>query len=105
MPIVIVHTDGSTEALGGGSGVPLGIVRPLERSLTHATVEPGAMVILVTDGVVESRTHDLDEGIARLQQRASELRGLPLDELVVALAELSDQSLRDDVTVVAARRR
>jgi PAS domain S-box-containing protein len=105
IPVVIVHTDGSTEALGGGSGVPLGIVRPLERTVVHGTVEPGALVILVTDGVVEARTHDLDEGIARLQRRASELRDLPLDELVVALAELSDQSLRDDVTVVAARRR
>jgi PAS domain S-box-containing protein len=105
IPVVIVHTDGSTEALGGGSGVPLGIVRPLERTVIHGTVEPGALVILVTDGVVEARTHDLDEGIARLERRASELRDLPLDRLVVALAELSDQSLRDDVTVVAARRR
>jgi PAS domain S-box-containing protein len=105
VPIVIVHTDGSTEALGGGSGVPLGIVRPLERRLTHANVEPGAVVILVTDGVVEARTHDLDQGIARLRERASELRDLPLEELVVGLAELSDQSLRDDVTVLAARRR
>ena len=105
VPAVIVHTDGSTETLGGGSGVPLGIVRPLERTLVHGSVERGALVVLVTDGVVESRTHDLDQGIARLERRASELRHLPLDELVTALAELSDQSLRDDVTVVAARRR
>ena len=105
VPAVIVHTDGSTETLGGGSGVPLGIVRPLERKLVHGRVERGALVVLVTDGVVESRAHDLDEGISRLERRASELRHLPLDELVAALAELSDQSLRDDVTVVAARRR
>lgn len=105
VPAVIVHPDGSTETLGGGSGVPLGIVRPLERTVVHGMVEPGALLVLVTDGVVESRSHDLDEGIARLVRRAAELRHLPLDELVVALAELSDQSLRDDVTVVAARRR
>lgn len=104
IPVVIVHPDGSTEALGAGSGVPLGVIRPTERSVMHGTVETGALIIMVTDGVVEARTHDLDEGIARLQQRAAELRHLPLDELVVALADLSDTSLRDDVTVVAARR-
>jgi PAS domain S-box-containing protein len=105
VPVVIVHPDGRTESLGGGTGVPLGIVRPTERRVIHDIVEPGTLVVLVTDGVVEARTHDLDEGIARLERRAFELRHLPLDELVVALAGLSDQTLRDDVTVLAARRR
>jgi serine phosphatase RsbU (regulator of sigma subunit) len=105
VPVVVVHPDGRTEALGGGSGVPLGIVRGLERTVVHGTVEPGGLVILVTDGVVESRKHDLDHGIALLQARAAELRDLPLDELVVALADLADHTLRDDVTVLAARRR
>lgn len=105
IPAVIVHPDGRTEALGSGSGVPLGILRGLERTVIQGTLERGALVVLVTDGVVESRTHDLDQGIAYLQQRASELRDLPLEELVAALAELADESLHDDVTVVAARRR
>jgi serine phosphatase RsbU (regulator of sigma subunit) len=105
VPVVIVHADGRTESLGGGSGVPLGIMRPTERSVMHGTVEPGSLVVLVTDGVVEARTRDLDQGIARLEQRASELRHLPLDELVLALADLSDETLRDDVTVLAARLR
>ncbi len=105
VPVVVVHNDGRTEALGGGSGVPLGIVRGLERTVVQGTVEPGGIVILVTDGVVESRKHDLDHGIALLQERAAELRDLPLDELVVALADLADHTLRDDVTVLAARRR
>ena len=67
------------------------------------TLEPGALLILVTDGVVESRTHDLDQGITRLRERAAELRDKPLHELVDGLAALADKSLRDDVTVVAAR--
>ena len=57
----------------------------------------------MTDGVVESRTHDLDQGITRLRERAAELRDRPLREVVDALAALADTSLRDDVTVVAAR--
>ena len=63
------------------------------------------MLILVTDGVVESRTRDLDQGIERLRQRAAELRGGPLRELVDGLAALADKTLQDDVTVVAARLR
>ena len=103
VPVVVVHADGRTEALGEGSGVPLGVLRRLDRTVATAHLEPGALLVLVTDGVVESRTHDLDQGIARLRERAAELRGKPLRDLVDALADLADKSLRDDVTVVAAR--
>ena len=105
MPVLVVHPDGSTEALGAGSSVPLGLVGRQERSVATGHLEPGALLVLVTDGVVESRAHDLDRGIARLRERASQLRDRPLHELVDGLAELADPSLRDDVTVVAARLR
>ena len=105
VPVVVVHPDGSTETLGAGSGVPLGVLENLERTVVTGHLEPGALLILVTDGVVESRTGDLDQGIARLRERAAELREEPLRRLVDALAELADPSLRDDVTVVAARLR
>ncbi len=105
VPVVVVHADGRTEALGAGSGVPLGVLGRLDRTVATAHLEPGALLILVTDGVVESRSHDLDRGIARLRERAAELREKPLHELVNALAELADKSLRDDVTVLAARLR
>ncbi|QNN52071.1 SpoIIE family protein phosphatase [Nocardioides mesophilus] len=103
VPALVVHPDGSTEALGAGSGVPLGILADLERGVTRQHLEPGALLVLVTDGVVESRDHDLDEGIARLRATAARLRERPLQELVDGLAGLADASLRDDVTVVAAR--
>jgi serine phosphatase RsbU (regulator of sigma subunit) len=105
MPAVVVHPDGTTEALGAGSGVPLGVLRRLDRDVVTGHLEPGALLVLVTDGVVESRTYDLDWGLARLRVRAAELRGKPLDELVAGLADLADPSLRDDVTVLAARLR
>ena len=105
VPVVLVHPDGSTEALGAGSGLPLGVLRHLDRTVTTAHLEPGSILVLVTDGVVESRTHDLDRGISRLREHAAELREKPLRELVDGLADLADKSLRDDVTVVAARLR
>ena len=103
VPVVVVHPNGSTETLGDGSGVPLGLPSGLDRSVVTGHLEPGALLVLVTDGVVESRAHDLDQGITRLRERAAELRDRPLHEVVDGLAALADTSLRDDVTVVAAR--
>jgi PAS domain S-box-containing protein len=105
VPVVVVRTDGRTETLGDGSGVPLGVPSGLDRSVVTTRLEPGTLLVVVTDGVVESRAQDLDQGITRLRERASELRDKPLPELVDALAALADESLRDDVTVVAARLR
>ena len=105
VPVVVVHPDGRTEALGAGAGLPLGVLGRLQRSATTAHLEPGGLLVLVTDGVIESRRHDIDSGIERLRRRAAELRELPVQELVGALAGLADTSLRDDVTVLAARLR
>ena len=105
VPVVVVHPDGRTEALELGSGLPLGVLGGSERTAATSRLEPGALLILVTDGVIESRSHDVDCGIERLRRRAAELREKPVQELVSALAELADSSLRDDVTVVAARLR
>ncbi|HSE10850.1 MAG TPA: SpoIIE family protein phosphatase [Nocardioidaceae bacterium] len=105
VPVLVVHQDGHSELLGTGAGLPLGVVSDLDRSLTTSRLEPGALVVLVTDGVVESRRHDLDRGIERMRARAVELRKRPLQEVVGALADLADATLRDDVTVVAARLR
>ncbi|HEX4977913.1 MAG TPA: SpoIIE family protein phosphatase [Nocardioides sp.] len=103
VPLAVVHPDGRAELVGAGTGVPLGVVRGQERSHVTVALEPGALLVLVTDGVVESRREDLDHGLARLVERATALRTAPLPELVAALAELADPTLSDDVTVVAAR--
>jgi serine phosphatase RsbU (regulator of sigma subunit) len=103
VPALLVHADGSTDTLGAGLGVPLGVPTRFVRSVAVGRLDPGTLLILVTDGVVESRMHDLDEGIAQLTRRAVELRDRPLRELVDGLAALADKTLRDDVTVMAAR--
>jgi serine phosphatase RsbU (regulator of sigma subunit) len=53
---------------------------------------PGASLLLYTDGLVERRDEDLDEGMARAAAAVSEGRGLAPS----ALAELlTDQLLSD----------
>ena len=105
IPLVLLHPDGSTDLVGLDSGTPLGVVSRLERSSDRARLAPGSVVVMVTDGVVESRDRDLDQGIELLRRRAAELHDRPLEELVAGIAELADERLHDDVTVVAARLR
>jgi PAS domain S-box-containing protein len=105
VPAIVVSPTGSTTVVGLGTGAPLGVLDRPTRVAERLPLEPGSTVVLVTDGVVESRDHDLDEGIELLRARAAELAGAPLDVLVADLAALADERLHDDVTVVAARLR
>jgi anti-sigma regulatory factor (Ser/Thr protein kinase) len=66
---------------------------------------PESLLLLYTDGLVETRSWDIDEGVARLQEL---LRGLPsgtspADVLDAALELLPAGRRGDDVAVVAAR--
>lgn len=105
VPVVVVAPDGHADVLSGDEGTPLGVVRSSRRSLAARRLQPGSVLVMVTDGVVESRRHDIDHGISLLCERAAGLRDGPLSELVEGIAALADQSLHDDVTVVAARLR
>ena len=103
IPLVLVHPDGSTTVHGEESGIALGVEAEVVRRSETVPIPPGAILVLVTDGVVESRQQDLGVGIDRVRARAAELRDGPLDELVAGIAELADSSMRDDVTVLALR--
>jgi hypothetical protein len=48
-------------------GTALGVARRPELSASTGVLEPGDALMFYTDGVIESRTADLDEGIAWLQ--------------------------------------
>ena len=103
IPLVVVRPDGSTTLHGEESGIPLGVEAEVVRRPETVATPPGTVLVLVTDGVVESRESDLVNGIDRLRERASQLRDGSLAELVTGIAELADTSMRDDVTVLALR--
>ena len=105
IPAVVVDPGGRTELLSDHVGPPLGVLRNSHRSVLTRHLLPGSVLIVVTDGVVESRHHDIDQGIQLLRDRAAELRDAPVSELVQGIAVLADTSMLDDVTVVAARLR
>jgi PAS domain S-box-containing protein len=71
------------------------------------TVElaPGATLLLYTDGVVERRGEDLDQGIARLVSVVGRLvqGGVPLDELCDRVLSTLPAHPDDDIALLALR--
>ncbi len=65
----------------------------------------GATLVLFTDGLVESRTADIDEGLAQLLDAARSATGAGPDELCDRLlAELTGDHRADDVALLAIAR-
>ena len=103
VPVVVARPGGETDVVGAGVGLPLGLPEGHDRGFLEWDLEPGSTVVMVTDGVVEGRDYDIDEGIDRMAAVVSELADGPVDEVARRVAGLADRSLRDDVTVVAVR--
>ncbi len=66
---------------------------------------PGATLLLFTDGLVESRSADLDEGLARLLDAAARAGTSDPDELCDRLLSGLTGSFRaDDIALLALTR-
>jgi DNA-binding response OmpR family regulator len=66
---------------------------------------PGATLVLYTDGLIERRDSDIDEGLRALARRASTVDA-NLDRYCERLlVELAAPDIADDIAVVAVRRR
>jgi hypothetical protein len=105
LPPMVVHPDGAVATLApAGPGALLG-VRPESDRVDHVvTLERGSTLLLYTDGLIESRTRSLPDGLTELR-RALERRGRDdLDALADALvADLPAGPGEDDVAILAAR--
>jgi serine phosphatase RsbU (regulator of sigma subunit) len=103
MPAVVADAEGSVQVVGAGTGVPLGLTETPHREVIDLPVATGSTVVLVTDGVVETRDRDIEAGIAALVSRVGDSAGKPVEDLVADVAALADRSMLDDVTVLVAR--
>jgi serine phosphatase RsbU (regulator of sigma subunit)/anti-sigma regulatory factor (Ser/Thr protein kinase) len=103
-PPLIIGPEGDAWFAEGLAGCPLGVTRfPVYEDSTIA-LEPGATVILYTDGLIERPGVSLDEGLDWLRGVASGLSG-DLADLGATLlrASLDEASQADDVAVLAVR--
>jgi serine phosphatase RsbU (regulator of sigma subunit) len=100
----VLRADGSAELLRTPSEPLLGVVPDGSRSDHVVALGDGDTLVLYTDGLVERRDRDPDDGFELL---AAALRGRqhePLDSLCdTVLAGLSAREHDDDVVLVAVR--
>jgi serine phosphatase RsbU (regulator of sigma subunit) len=76
-----------------------------QRSVLEVSFHPGDTVVAFTDGLIERRHEDIDEGQLRLLELVPMLGDMPLDEALSAIVESSrDHTREDDVAAIAVRR-
>jgi serine phosphatase RsbU (regulator of sigma subunit) len=107
LPPLVIHPDGSLAALAEWRGeLMLGVDPATPRGESVVVLDRGTTVLLYTDGLIERRGGDLDEGMARLRGAAAALGARPLPELCDELVDrLVHGRPEDDVALVAIRLR
>ncbi|MDJ0343427.1 SpoIIE family protein phosphatase [Streptomyces sp. H10-C2] len=101
-PPVVQDPNGSTRLLDLPSGAPLGVGGVAFESVEFTLPEDGVLV-LYTDGLIERRDRDLDEGM-RLLSRVVAKRGPSLEESCDAVLDaLSAKDSEDDIAIIMAR--
>jgi GAF domain-containing protein/anti-sigma regulatory factor (Ser/Thr protein kinase) len=71
LPPVLRHPDGTTEVVDADGGPPLGVVADADFPMNVVRLVPGATLLLLTDGLVESAELPMDDGLRRLCEALS----------------------------------
>ena len=103
-PPILLAPDGSTRVLETKPDLVLGVDPDARRTEHRLELPDDHTLLLFTDGLVERRDSDLDEGIARLRAALTDLGTTPLEELAdVLLGRLVPEHGADDVALLAVR--
>ncbi|MFJ8113981.1 SpoIIE family protein phosphatase [Streptomyces sp. NPDC096132] len=103
-PPAVVAPDGTARLLDVPPGTPLG-VGGTRFTTTDTLLEPGSLLLLYTDGLVEARGSDIDERLAELTHLLTQ-PSPSLEQLCdTLLTHLVPASADDDIALLAARLR
>ncbi|MFE6222744.1 SpoIIE family protein phosphatase [Streptomyces sp. NPDC057854] len=102
-PPLLVTADGRSRHLSDGHGILLGAQTGLRRTDATCVLPPRSTLVLYTDGLIESPSHPIDDGLERLRRRAARHAGDPLESFIDALMEARPSDNDDDVAVLALR--
>ncbi|WP_335980940.1 ATP-binding SpoIIE family protein phosphatase [Streptomyces sp. CA2R106] len=100
LPILIRDPDGAVHTVEEPTGPPLGTGGWIHSSGT-VPLGPGCTAVLYTDGLIERRDQDIDEGVAALTRALAGATGAPqviCDRLLRSLGVTSEHD--DDVAVL-----
>jgi serine phosphatase RsbU (regulator of sigma subunit) len=101
---VLVSAEGTPTMLETRPDAPLAVAVAVPRRDHAVAVGPGETVLLYTDGLIETRTHELEARQAQLLDVIAAHPGVGLDELLnTILVEMVGDRPPDDVALIAVR--
>ncbi|HEY0636055.1 MAG TPA: SpoIIE family protein phosphatase, partial [Pseudonocardiaceae bacterium] len=110
LPALVAHPPapggtGRAEVLSGGRSLPLGVRPGVRRPGATASLRPGSVLLLFTDGLVERRDRSLDIGLEQAAASFAEHAGLRCGELADRLLAdlLPADGGQDDVALLVYR--
>lgn len=102
-PPALVTPEGEAGLVAVTPGAPLGISGDSAFTAAAVRLDPGASLVLYSDGLVERRSEAIDVGLARLVRLSADTVGA--DRLCLRLIEdCRDPDGEDDATVLVLRR-
>lgn len=104
---VLRRPDGTAEVMELPGGIVLGIDADATYPVTELHLDPGAMLALYTDGMVEQAGQDIDIGVERLRRTIAGLGASSLtdtaDQVIRRARQAPDRP--DDIALLLAARR
>lgn len=104
LPAMLLRPDGTTDIPDTPVGPPLGL-RGLPFTTVEFDVPEGSQLVFYTDGLVESRTHDIDVGLERLRTVLSHPGRSPEETCRAVLRGMLPADSADDIALLVARTR
>jgi len=104
-PLAIVCPDGRVSFAKGNGDPPLGVADPPFEVVDLPVPEDG-LIVLYTDGLIESAERDVDSGMSRLAELLHSHHAQDLDQLCDSLSEAlmpADRQRPDDAALLVAQ--
>ncbi|WP_254068415.1 SpoIIE family protein phosphatase/ATP-binding protein [Streptomyces sp. TM32] len=105
LPPAVAHPDGRVEFLYSPVSPPLGLGAGLPFETAERLLPEGSRLVLYTDGLVESRSRDLDAGLDALRAALAGPDRTPEDTCTTVMKTLLPARSADDVALLVARTR
>jgi PAS domain S-box-containing protein len=104
-PPLITTGTGHAEYLDDAPGVLLGACADLSLPIGRRQLTPGTGILFYTDGLIEDRRRDIDEGLSALAATLRQSDARTADRIRAIATSMLDgeQSRADDVCLLAAR--
>ncbi|NUS58752.1 MAG: SpoIIE family protein phosphatase [Streptomycetaceae bacterium] len=105
VPMIVIGPDGAAGILETPGGPILGALEGAEYPQHETVLRPGTTIVLVTDGVVESRDMPIEVGMRRAADRAAACAGDGVEAIADAMLRAAGETggEDDDAAVLVVR--